>query len=100
MSCVVCVPKGGEYLASDVSFEATNDLSLAHPLGSGAAHVCPGSFVMTQSDYYDAVERCVGLAVAALLMRCRLVRPEEVGMAFTHPLDLGRLSCRQLVFQY
>ena len=65
MSYLVYVPQVGEYLAGDVAFEATDHLSLAHPLGGAAAHVGPGSFVMTQPDDYDAVERCVSLAVAA-----------------------------------
>ena len=64
-SYVVCVPQGGKDLAGDVSFEATDDLCLAHSVGGTTAHVCPGSFVMTQSDDYDAVESRVGLAVAA-----------------------------------
>ena len=57
---MVCVPQGGEYLAGYVSFEATNNLSLAHPLGGAVAHICLGSFVMTQPDDYnggDAVTR-------------------------------------------
>ena len=65
MSYLVDVPQGGEYLAGDVAFEAADHLFLAHPLGGATAHVCPGSFVMTQPDDYDAVEGGVGLAVAA-----------------------------------
>ena len=47
-----------------MAFETTDHLFLAHPFGCAAAHVCPGLFVMRQSDDYDAVERRVGLAVS------------------------------------
>ena len=62
---MVRVPQGGKHLAGEAAFEATDHLGLAHAFGSAAAHVCLGSFVVTQSDDYDAMERRIGLAVAA-----------------------------------
>ena len=67
--------QGGENLASDVSFEATDDLSLAHSLCGVTAHVCPGTAVIKKPDDNDAIERGVGLSMATA------VEPMPVGFA-------------------
>ena len=65
----------GVNLASNVSFEATNDLGLAHTLHGTAVHVGLSSGIMTKSHDNDPVEGGVGLTMAAA------VEPMPVGLA-------------------
>ena len=49
--------------ASDIGFEAADNLNLAHPLGGAPPHLCLGPFTLTKSDDNYAMESCVGLTV-------------------------------------
>ena len=66
--------QGREDFASDIAFEATDDLGFAHPLPGAAIHVLPGSKVMTEPDQNDAIKSCVGLTVATP------VQPVPIGL--------------------
>ena len=68
-------PEGCEDLASNVAFETTDDLGLAHSLSGTSAHIFPGPAVMAKPDHNDAIESCIGLAVATP------VEPVPVGLA-------------------
>ena len=69
------VPQDGEDLASNVAFEATDDLTLAHSLSGAATHVLLGPVIVSEPDDGDAMECCIGLAVASA------VQPVPVGLA-------------------
>src|SRR5665647_2612729 len=55
----------GVDLAGDVAFEAAHDFAFALALAGAAVDVGPGRLVVAHADKDDAVERGVGLAVAA-----------------------------------
>ena len=67
--------KGCENLASDISFEAADNLGLAHSFPGAALHVCLGPILMTKPDHNDAIKSGIGLAVATA------VEPMPVGLA-------------------
>ena len=50
---------------------------------------------MTQPDDYDAVEGCVGLAVAAAVEAMAVGPPEEAGMGFTPHREAKAASVRR-----
>ena len=55
--------KDREDLASNVSHEASNDLSFGHPLLDTASHVAYRPLVIAKPDQHDSMESRVGLAV-------------------------------------
>ena len=61
---IVCCDELVE-LAGDVAFEASNDFFLGHAFFGASLHVVAGAGVPAQAAEYDAVERGVGLPVAA-----------------------------------
>ena len=61
--------------ASDISFEAADNLSVAHSFRGAASHVCLGPVVITKPDHDAAMESGIGLAVATA------VEPMPVGLA-------------------
>ena len=69
------VLESGEDLASNLAFQATDNLTLAHSISGAATHVCLGPDVMTKPDQDDAIEGRIGLAVAAA------VEPVPVGLS-------------------
>ena len=69
------VLQGREDFASDIAFEATDDLGLAHSLFGAPPHVCLGPVIMAKPDYNDAIECRIGLTVATS------VEPMAVGLA-------------------
>ena len=86
-----------EDFASNIAFETTDDLSLAHSLSGAALHIRLGSVVITKSDQDDAIESLIGLAVATA------VQPVPVGLAGgrryrIHPAegDEGSLGAKAL----
>ena len=56
--------QGREDFASDIAFETTDYLGLAHPFSGATPHVLPGPGVMTKPDQNDAIESRIGLPVA------------------------------------
>ena len=56
--------KGVEHLPSDEAFETTHDLGFAAPFFQSPRRVGLGLLVPSQPYDDDAVERCIGLAVA------------------------------------
>jgi hypothetical protein len=56
--------KGCEDFASDISFQASDDLGLAHSFPGATLHICLGSVVITKPDQNDAIESGIGLAIA------------------------------------
>ena len=80
--------QNGEDLASNIAFETTDDFGLAHSLAGATEHVCLGPAIMTKPDHNDAIESCIGLAVATA------VQPMSVGLARgsryrVHPAQRG-----------
>ncbi len=67
--------KACENFASDISFEAADNLGLAHSFPGAASHVCLGPVVITKPDQNDAIKSGIGLAVATA------VEPMPVGLA-------------------
>ncbi len=67
--------KAWEDFASDISFEAADNLGLAHSFRGAASHVCLGPVVKTKPDHNDAMESGIGLTVATA------VEPMPVGLA-------------------
>ena len=67
--------QGGEDLASNVAFEATDDFGLTHSLADATEHVCLGPAIMTKPYHNDAIESRIGLTVATA------VQPMSVGLA-------------------
>ena len=95
MSYLIDLPQGGEYLAGDIAFEAADHIFLAHPIGDATAHVCPGSFVMTQSDDHDSMQRRVGLVVAAAVEAMAVGPPRGGGNGFTPQREAKAASVRR-----
>ena len=58
------VPQAGIDLASDISFEATDDLGLGHSFPYPTAHILLRRLMVAQAHKDDAIEGRVGLAVA------------------------------------
>ena len=67
--------QGGEDFASNIAFEATDNLTLALSVSGAATHILPGPDVMTKPDQDDAIEGRIGLAIAAA------VEPVPVGLS-------------------
>ena len=61
---LVGLPDDRVDFASDIAFEAADDVALAHSLCGSTTHVCPCPRVVSQPDDDYAIERRVGLAVA------------------------------------
>jgi len=75
--------KACEDFASDISFEAADNLSLAHSFPGAASHVFLGPGIITKPDHHDAIKSGIGLAVAAAVEPMPLVLPDEAGIGFT-----------------
>ena len=59
------VVKDTEHLASNVTFQATDDFRFGLSLFHTSLKVCPGSIVVTESDNHYSIESSVRFAVAA-----------------------------------
>ncbi len=57
-------PQDCKDLASNMAFEATDDLGLAHSLPGAATHVCLGPVIIAKPDHNDAIKSGISLTVA------------------------------------
>ena len=64
-----------EDFASDIAFEAADDLSFAHALLGAALHIRDGSLIVAEPNHNHAMKSGVGLAVAST------VKPMPRGLA-------------------
>ena len=64
-----------EDFASDIAFEAADDLSFAHALLGAAPHIRDGSLIVAEPNHNHPMKSGVGLAVAAT------VEPVPIGLA-------------------
>ncbi len=67
--------KESEDFASDIAFEAADDLWLAHSFLRSARHIVRRPLVVAEPDEDDPMESCVGLTVATT------VEPVPIGLA-------------------
>jgi len=79
-----------EDLSSDVALEAADDLLGGLALGDPPCHVVLGRLVPAQPHHHDAVQRGVGLAVAAAVDSLGRLRCQ--GAWLTMPLEVVRLG--------